>query len=372
MTTPTPLHPNPPPLIRVRGSHRAIGQQLGEALKDQISHSREIACTLIEHPASGLGLSWEGAVIQAQKYLPYAQECYPQYVDEIVGLAEGSGIPFVDLCVLTTFEAVTSDALHLGKCTSMAVNSDLTTDGHVLVAHNEDWTPEDEGDIALVHACPDDEPPFLAMMYGGYLPNIGFNACGIAQCCDSVHPSDSRIGLPRVIASRAVLGTRTIADAIRCMVSPRRAAGYNHLLAHESGELYCVEVSARRFAILYGHEGYIVHTNHYINAQLQAVEKDPEELLNTRIRRSRAQNILGMSKQHNLKSLQAIQQDHVNYPHAICNHAQDIESWVLREKTICALIIDLTAHAMHIAWGNPCQNPYHTFFLELDRNYEHT
>ena len=367
MKTPVPLHPNPPPLIRVRGSHRAIGQQLGEALKSQILRSREIAHTLIEHPASGLNLQWEGAVIQAQKYLPYIQERYPRYADEIMGIAEGSGVSFRDLCVLTTFEAVTSDALHLGKCTSVAVNGDLTTDGHVLIAHNEDWTPEDEQDVALVHASPDDEPPFLAMMYGGYLPNIGFNACGIAQCCDSVHPSDSRIGVPRVIASRAVLGTRTIADAIRCMVFPYRAAGYNHLLAHESGELYCVEVSARRFAILYAHEGHIVHTNHYLDAQLQAVEKNPDELLNTRIRRSRATNILRLNEKHKLKhklkhnlhSLQIILQDHVNYPHAICNHAQDIESWFLREKTICSLIIDLTAHTMHIAWGNPCQNPYH-------------
>ena len=366
MTTAIPTHPNPPPFIHVKGSHRAIGQQLGEALKSQISHSREIACGLIEHPASGLNLKWEGAVVQAQKYLPFVQERYPQYVDELSGMAEGSGISFGDLCVLTTFEAVTSDALHLGKCTSMAVNGDLTTDGHVLVTHNEDWTPEDEQDVALVHVSPDDEPPFLAMMYGGYLPNIGLNACGLAQCCDSVHPSDSRIGVPRIIASRAVLGARTIADAIRCMVSPRRAAGYNHLLAHESGEIYCVEVSARRFAILYAHEGYIVHTNHYLDAQLQAVEKDPEELLNTRIRRSRAMNLLELSEQHNIESLQTIQQDHVNYPHSICNHAQDIESWNLREKTICSLIIDLTAHAMHVAWGNPCQNPYYTFFLETD------
>ena len=361
MPTPTPA---PPPIVRVKGSHRAMGQQLGEALKSQILHSRETARGLIEHPSSGLNLKWDGAIIQAQKYLPYAQERYPQYVDEIAGIAEGSDVPFIDLFVLTTFEAVTSDALQLGKCTSIAVNDDRTTNGHVLIAHNEDWTPEDEQDVALVHATPDEEPPFLAMMYGGYLPNIGFNACGIAQCCDSAHPSDSRTGLPRVILSRAVLGTRTIADAIRCMVSPRRAAGYNHLLAHESGELYCVEVSARRFAVLYAHEGIIVHTNHYLDVQLQAVEKNPDELLDTRVRRSRALNLLKLSVQHNLESLQAIQRDHVNLPNAICNHDQDNNRWILREKTICALVMDLNTRAMHIAWGNPCQNPYHTFFLE--------
>jgi len=56
-----------------------------------------------------------------------------------------------------------------------------------------------------------------------------------------VYPTDSRIGIPRVIVSRAVLGARTPAEAIRHMLIPHRAAGYNHLLAHDSGELYNVE-----------------------------------------------------------------------------------------------------------------------------------
>src|SRR5699024_3017066 len=152
-----------------------------------------------------LQLTWEGAQIQSRKYLPFAQERYPQYVEELLGIAEGAGASFDDIVVLNAMEAVTMDALHLTKCTSMAVNDDCTADGHVLVAHNEDWLPEDEQDVFLVHAMPDDEPPFLAMTYGGLLPNIGFNAVGIAQCCDSVYPTDSRIGVPRLVASRAVL-----------------------------------------------------------------------------------------------------------------------------------------------------------------------
>src|SRR4030067_417348 len=134
----------------------------------------------------------------------------------------------------------------------MAVNDDRTADGHVLIAHNEDWVPEDESDVYVLHATPDDEPAFLAMTYGGLLPTIGLNAAGIAQCCDSVYPNDSRIGIPRVFASRAVLSALTPADAISHMLVPHRAAGYTHLLVHESGELYNVGGSARRFAILYG------------------------------------------------------------------------------------------------------------------------
>ncbi len=357
-------HPNPPPLIRIKGSHQEMGRQYGEACARQVRHSIENARELIASTYPVLELTWEGAQIQASKYIPFTRERYPQYVEEMMGMAEGAGVPFDDIAVVTAMEAVTMDALHLTKCTSFAVNGELTADGHVLVAHNEDWLPEDEPDVVVVHATPEDEPPFLAMTYGGLLPNIGFNTAGIAQCCDSVYPSDSRIGIPRVVASRAVLGTRTPADAIRHMLIRHRAAGYNHLLAHESGELYNVEVSARRFAILYAHEDYLVHTNHYLDPNMQAVEFDPDELVGTRVRYFRALRLLRQSDKHTVKSLQAIQRDHINFPSAICNHVDEESDPLDREKTVNSLVMDLTARVMHLAWGNPCQNLYHTFYLE--------
>jgi isopenicillin-N N-acyltransferase like protein len=365
MVTPAlPAHPEPPPCVRLKGSHREMGRQLGEACREQVIHSLENARALIKNGYDELQLTWDGAKIQASKYVPFTQERYPQYMQEIIGIAEGADIPFDDLSVLIGMEAVTMDALHLTKCTSLAVNGDRTADGHVLVAHNEDWLPEDEQDTLIIHATPDEEPPFLAMSYGGLLPNIGFNAAGISQCCDSVYPSDSRIGIPRVVVSRAVLGATSPEKAMRHMLVPHRAAGYNHLLVHESGEMYNVEVSARRFAIQYGENGSLVHTNHYLDRKMQEIEQDPDELIATRVRYFRAQRLLSCTPSHTVKSLQAIQRDHINYPNSICNHLDMTRDPLNREKTINALVMDLTARAMHIAWGNPCENPYHTFYLE--------
>lgn len=359
-----PLHPNPPPLIRVSGTHREIGRQIGEACTPQVLHGLENAKKLFEDSYEQLELTWEGAKIQARKYMPFAQERYPQYIEEIMGIAEGAKVHFDDLAVLNAMEAVTSDALHLTRCTSMAVNEERTADGHVLAAHNEDWMPEDEGDVFIIHVTPKSEPPFLAMTYGGLLPNIGINAYGIAQLCDSVYPSDSRIGIPRTVNSRAVLAAKTPSEAINHMLAPRRAAGYNHLLVHESGEMYNVEVSARRFAILYGEDGYLAHTNNYLAENMTVIEDEPEELVSSRVRYFRAMGLLKRIPQHTLKSLQAIQRDHVNFPNSICNHSIDDQNPLDREKTINAMVIDLTVREIHIAWGNPCENPYHTYHLD--------
>jgi isopenicillin-N N-acyltransferase-like protein len=359
-----PLHPNPPPLIRVSGSHREIGRQIGEACSRQVRQSIANATSLLASAYGQLELTWEGAQIHARKYMPFAQERYPKYVDELLGMAEGAGVSYEDLTVVNAMEAVTTDALHLTKCTSIAVNGQRTSDGHVLIAHNEDWVPEDEDGVYVVHATPDDDPPFLAMTYGGLLPNIGFNAAGIAQCCDSVYPDDARIGIPRLIVSRGVLAARTPADAMRHMLAPHRAAGYNHLLVHESGEMYNVEVSARRFATLYGQEGMLVHTNHYLAPTMREIESQPEELISSQVRYFRAMRLVKRVQKHSVKSLQTIQKDHVNYSNSICNHAVETEIALDREKTVNAMVIDLTARQMHISWGNPCENPYHTYHLD--------
>ncbi len=359
----TPVHNTPPPLIEISGTHREMGRQIGEAMQHQIQNSIANAHLLIDAAYGDLELTWQGAQIQSRKYLPFAEERYPQYVDEMRGIAEGAHVSFDDIVVLNVMEAVTTDALHLTRCTSMAVNEQSTADGHILAAHNEDWIPEDENDTFVISARPDKEPPFLAMTYGGLLPNVGFNAYGICQLINSVYPGDSRVGIPRLVVARAVLSSRRISGAIGRTLVQHRAAGYNHLLVHESGEIYSIEVSARNFEILYGHDGYMVHTNHYLDPKMKLIEKDPEELLSSRVRYFRASRLLRQSNQHTIKSLQAIQKDHVNIPNSICNHNIEGLDPLDREKTINAMVIDLTMREMRIAWGNPCQNTYHTYHL---------
>jgi hypothetical protein len=51
-------------------------------------------------------------------------------------------------------------------------------------------------------------------------------------------------------------------------------------------------------------------------------------------------------------------------PSSICNHTDVADDPLDREKTINALVIDLTSRVMHLAWGNPCANLYHTFYLD--------
>ena len=93
----TAIHPDPIPLVRVSGTHREMGRQVGEARRENVRRSVDNARRLLADAYEELELTWEGAQIQARKYLPFAQERYPQYVDEMAGIAEGANVPFEEI-----------------------------------------------------------------------------------------------------------------------------------------------------------------------------------------------------------------------------------------------------------------------------------
>ena len=354
------------PIVYVEGSHYEMGRQIGTDRKEAVQEMLGTYRRYFEQEGERIQIAdWDEAILHARKYLPFAEESVPQYVEELQGIAEGAGIDFNDLLVLNCIEAITEDALHTG-CTSLAAAPEVTADGSLLVGHNEDWLPDDFDTVYLVHARPDNEPAYLGITYGGLLPNIGFNEYGIAQCCDSVYPNDARIGVPRVFVSRAVLAARTPSDAIRAALNRRRAAGYNHLIVHVSGEVYNVEVSAEDFDVIYGSDGILAHTNNYLSRRMLAIEKDSDELIASRVRYNRATRLMrSQLGKLSLKSFKAILADHVNYPQSICSHIDENDRPLERQQTIASLLMDLTTRTMYVAWGPPCQAEYYSFKLEV-------
>lgn len=346
-----------PPILDVHGSHREIGQQIGESIRLQVKHGVENTRAYFSREFPHLQLSWDGAVLQALKYMYYALRTYPQYLEEIRGIAEAANVNYADLAVVNAFECVAVDALHLQKCTSLAAGLSRTGNT-VLVGHNEDWLAEDEPDVYFLVAHPIDEPAFIAMSYGGLLPNIGFNEAGIAQSCDSVYPVDLKIGIPRVIVSRAVLAARSMDRAMNRTHIPVRAAGYNHLLAHSNGDLCNVEVSASAFQVLPPENDCLAHTNHYLSESMQELEMKHPEQEKTDRRYSRIIQLLSQYERHTRQTFQSMLADHGNYPDSICKHLPQAGPSSTISKTIVSLVMDLGERKMAFCWGNPCLNVY--------------
>ncbi|MGQ0796837.1 MAG: hypothetical protein ACT4OI_03065, partial [Methanobacteriota archaeon] len=126
-------------VFRAKGSPRDVGEQLGARFTKEAHRAVEIF---------RMELSWEkGATIDGakrfgRKVLPHVERWYPDFVDEMRGYANGSGVRFD---VLVAQWSGYSPSAGLKGCTDLAVGPEHTGDGSVLVAHNEDYTPDYDG-----------------------------------------------------------------------------------------------------------------------------------------------------------------------------------------------------------------------------------
>jgi len=158
-----------------------------------------------------------------------------------------------------------------------------------------------------------------------------------------------------------------------CAALPeKRGSSYNYNLCDSSGEIYSLEGSATDFCALYGHEGYLVHTNHYLSHRMtkyetafeKANDKSPGAGVNSIIRYNRALKLLKKELgKVTIASLTNILSDHVNYPNSICRHIDESAPPLKQEKTIFSIIIDVTHLKALICHGNPCAGEYKEYKL---------
>jgi len=348
------------PIIEIKGNPRERGRQQGEGARPQILNALTLYREILPQE---MKIIWEEGLREARKFLPYSEEAFPHFVEELRGIAEGANVPFEDVWTLNCYEGLAYCRQEVWGCTSVAVRNDHTADGHVLLAHNEDWNSVDRDNVYLMRVEPDDGPAFIGMTYGPLLVNIGLNAEGIGVAIDSVYPTDVRVGVPRILCSRAVLNARTIGEAILASVSKLRAGGYNYLLADASGELYSVETSATTHDILYGEEGWLVHTNHYLSPKMQALE-EPGTYAGTHVRLNRARRLLqAQLGEMTVESFQTLLRDHINWPNSICTHEDPTDLPYERGLTLVSLVMDLTKRVMWAAPGPPCEGEYVAYRL---------
>jgi isopenicillin-N N-acyltransferase-like protein len=355
------MHAQAISIVYVKGSPRDRGQQQGEAARPQILRALTRYRDVLPR---AINVTWEEGIREARKFLPYGEQAFPQFVDELRGIAEGANVSFQEVWTLNCYEGLSESRQQIWGCTSIAVRDDQTADGHVLLAHNEDWISVDKDNVYLVHARPDQGPSFFGVTYGPMLVNIGLNAEGIGVAIDSVYPADGRVGVPRILCSRAVLQARTITDAVRACVPKLRAGGYGYLMADAHGELYCVETSATTHDVLYGEEGWLVHTNHYTSKRMKDFE-EPGTYANSHVRLNRAKRLCRTQLGRvTVQSLQTVLRDHVSRPDSICTHEDPRDPPHEREQTLVSLIMDLTERVMWAAPGPPCEAEYLPYALD--------
>lgn len=338
------------PVIHVKGTHYEVGYQIGMQMKDQL---KELIQQSKDYVEKKMSMSWEDIRAQSQIFLEISKKHMPGYVEEIRGAADAAGIDLVDLFTDMCEEIFAKN--YIKGCSDLIASGDVTTDGSVLAAHNNDTSPDLEEFAVVVHYEVEGEPEILAVGYGGLAISFGYNSAGISLTGNELSMNDMKLGVPRLLLVRKILSARTIGEAIDAAIFQPRASNYNQVITDENGEIYSIESSATDYEAIYAEEGYLVHTNHYLSPRMRKYELDSQDITTSIVRYCRANRLMKTYKGRiSIDLIKSFLQDHVNRPGSICRHGKGV-------KTTLSVIINLSAKTMLLARGNPCESTYHEY-----------
>jgi isopenicillin-N N-acyltransferase-like protein len=364
--------------IQAKGSYRELGRAVGEGAREQCLAA---IAFYEEHFVAMAGIDFAEAERQALGYLPYAQKYLPQYVEELEGMAEGCGLPFVKLLVPNCAEEFTcpTDAdsgtsPHGGQagdscrpeapgpvaghfCTGVAV---MTADRH-LVAHDMDWYVVDADKNVLFDLTTPDGTRIVTIAGVPYLPILGMNSHGLAYVGNSVYSNDNRMGVPNVFVRRWALEAPTIEEAAARACMPMRARGSNHTFGDRAGRIWDVETSAYGAALIEA-EGHYAHTNHYAAPAMAIYEGYHKEESRRRLQWAQDELAAGLARGDEPEGLvERVLRSHEYAPESICGHPDPADDPADQIMTVASMICDLDAMELKACAGPPCENPYQTF-----------
>jgi len=351
-------------VVEVSGTSESMGAKLGDTCKDLA----QVLMAALRARLKLVDMDLSRGRALASKFLPYAEEYDPEYVEFLRAYAESSGIVFEDMFVHFCLD-------EKGFCTDMAVNGDVTSDGSVLSAHTEDWATDYAGNVVLIRARPKTGPRFLAMSLCGAEIDCGMNDEGISFTGNSLYQDDMRVGVPKMFNARRILASRSMGEAFSAAFPEKRASSYNHNICHKSGEIFSIEASATDFHIIAGTEGWLVHTNHYLSDAMKKHEtvftspsgRSPGTAPSTLLRYHRARRLLRASLGDvSIGTLKSIMEDHFNHPRSICCHVDENAKPDDRYATIFSIVFDLTRLEAHVCPTNPCTGSYGTYSLRSE------
>ena len=365
------------PHIQATGSYRELGRAVGEGAREQVAAA---IAFYQEHFLAMAGITFAEAERQALAYLPYAQRYVPQYVDELEGMAEASGLPFIQLLVPNCAEEFTcpvdagaGDSPHGAHdmperpcsegppgahfCTGVAVMAG----GRRLVGHNMDWYVVDADKNVLFDLTTPDGTRVVTIAGVPYLPILGMNSHGVAYVGNSVYSNDNRAGVPNAFVRRWVLEARTLEEAAARATFPVRARGSNHLFGDLDGRIWNVETSAHG-AVITEHDTHAVHTNHYVEPAMAVYEGYHNEESRVRLRRADAEVRAGLAAGEDPEALvERVLRSHHDAPDCICAHPDLAQPAAEQGMTVASMICDLDAMTLRACAGPPCENPYRAF-----------
>jgi len=336
--------------FEIKGSYGEIGYRIGQIFKKNIEEV--IRRRNIWHSGLIKNLKTEKGRNLSQLLLKHSQKHFPHIVEEIRGLADGSGIHFDHIwamCIKSELGAIEKEP---PGCSSIFVKNSK----NMWLFHNEDGNTAYKDIMFTVKVTPPSGVSYISMVYPGIITGNGpsFNSRGIAQTTNYISSTKSEIGIPRYIIGRAILEAESLDEAIQLASFTPRAYPYHHHLCSLTEKKYAsVETIPEKATVRYP-EGFYYHTNHLLFEENIEYPYQDQEYINSSSfsRYSVIDGKLKQMKEKNLqpRSLLSILSSHEKKPYSPCRHPQgDISG-----QTLGTVFININKGEFYLYKGNPC------------------
>lgn len=362
----------PFPIIRIEGAPFERGVSYGEQARDRIERSLAF---YVDHVVPTLDVTFGDLCEGVLAHLDGWRAADPEIIEEIEGIAQGSGRSVAEILFLNTrgaFVMPPADqrdaAAKDDGCSSFAVLPRASRNGHMLTGQNWDYLAGIRDTVILLHVRPEAGPTQLMILEAGQVGRHGMNTAGVAMHANGL---GSRMRNPAAIPStfmrRRILRSPGITEAINAAITPPRAGSTNLVITHRDGFAIDLETLPDTIRWLYPTDGWLFHTNHFVAEIPPQLADTYAPSADSLLRYGRAIELMGAAARDGgigHAELAAILSDHVGNGMGLCSHidpaAAPHEQWC----TVATVISDLTAGVMSVSAGPPCEHAFVDVSLE--------
>lgn len=292
-------------------------------------------------------LDWQGVTKVASEFEPVIKRKWPNYYEEMRGVAEGSGKTLLDIIAINVRTEI-NFGLATDGCTAMSWE---TSNGKSWLAQNWDWKEKQKPNIILLHIIQQGKPEIRMVTEAGLIGKIGLNSAGVGVCLNAIFAKGmDPTRIPCHLGLRLALECDSLADAVARLERYGVASACHYLLADsKDGGLGIEWSNVDSYRINKDSEGRVFHSNHYI--QPHGVSENfsiPDSLARVK----RIQQLADGVRENELdeKSIFEIFKDENGQPGAICRDEAPPKT---TSATLFNIIMELKERKAWITLGKP-------------------
>ena len=370
------------PVIETSGVARERGRIHGTTARARIEHSIATYARLFAY----CGIDWREAQKRGAAYRDAIAELDAELLEEIIGIAEGSGRCLNEILALNarteilppSYPAERSRRWHAidganrasgvpdwGECTAIAGPPAASATGGTLLAQNWDWLGAQRDALVVLRIRETNGSSCMTLTEAGMLAKIGLNDRGLGVCLNILRSTSdgSRPGVPVHPLLRALLKCGDLEDAIALAGRLSFGASSNVLCADAGGEAANLEFSPLGLQAMRGEGAVLCHTNHFLSPSGGPGEARLAPSLSSGPRLARARTLVAAQPSIGVADLKRVLRDESEGYLSICRRPDPALEAEVRLESVASVIMELRERRMHVAPDIPSIAKYVSIVL---------